>query len=288
MWPGVIATNDVKYRPARPRPPPPPRDVGRVPGDDHAHHRRLARAGGHLGAVAHDAVVVLLGGVLDGDTGRMIAACHLGDPDQRLERLHLGEEQPRHVVLAAPMMQEPPRHGRRTLVAALTPHIHDPADLVDRGVEIVVAELENLLCRHVLPALGYRQQRDAGAATLSRVVERPIVDPQLPVPRRLLIRRVQHWLRDRINAGHVHPEEFCAQWRHAARVSAWSRRAAPVHPVVHLLGIARRIARRPGPPRRRSRPLAQPEQPIPRYRDISCGHRPTAALPSASGVTITI
>ena len=183
------------------------RDVGRIPGDDHAHHGGLARAGGHLGAVADDAVVVLPGGVLDGFAGRVVAACRLGDPDQRLERLDLGEEQPGHVVLAAPVMQEAPRHGRGALVAIVTPGVDELTDVVHRGVVVLGAEGKNRLLNDVLPALGHRQQRDARTPTRGRAVQRPIVDPQFPVPLRPLIRRIQHRLRYRVTAGHARPAD---------------------------------------------------------------------------------
>ena len=181
------------------------RHVGRIPGDDHAHHCRLACTGGHLGAVADDAVVVLLGGVLDGLAGRVVAACHLGDPDQRLQRLHLGEEQPGHVVLAAPVMQESAGDGRGALVAIVSPGVDELADVVHCGVEVLGPERKNRLLDHVLPTLRHRQQRNARTAALGGAVERPIVDPQFPVPLRPLIRRVQHRLRNRITPGHARP-----------------------------------------------------------------------------------
>ena len=183
------------------------RDVGRIPGDDHAHHGGLARAGGHLGAVADDVVVVLPGGVLDGFAGRMVAARHLGDPDQRLERLNLSEEQPGHVVLAAPVMQQTPRHGRGALVAIVTPGVDELTDVVHRGVVVLGAEGKNRLLDDALPALGHRQKRDARTPTRGRAVQRPIIDPQFPVPLRPLIRRVQHRLRNRVTAGHARPAD---------------------------------------------------------------------------------
>ncbi len=183
------------------------RHVGRIPGDDHAHNGGLARAGGHLCAVADDPVVVLPGGVLDGYPDRIVAARHFGDPDQRLERFNLGEEQPGHVVLAAPVMQQTPRHGRGALVAIVTPGVDKLTDVVHRGVVVLGPERKNRLLNDVLPALGHRQQRDARTPTRGRAVQCPIVDPQFPVPLRPLIRRIQHRLRNRVTAGHARPAD---------------------------------------------------------------------------------
>ena len=125
--------------------------VQRLPGDHHAHHRRLAGAGGHLGAQPHHAVVVLAGLVFEAAAHRMAAGDHFPQPDQRFRRLHLGEEQPvLHGLRVGPMVQEPPGGGGDAGIALVAPAVHLGPHPLHHLVQLAVAQMELLLAARLL------------------------------------------------------------------------------------------------------------------------------------------
>ncbi len=125
--------------------------VQRLPGDHHAHHRRLAGAGGHLGAQPHHVVVVLAGLAFEVAAHRILTGDNFPQPDERFRRLHLGEEQPvLHGLRVGPVVQEPPGSGGYTGVALVAPTVHLGPHPLHHLVYLAVAQMELLLVTRLL------------------------------------------------------------------------------------------------------------------------------------------
>ncbi len=131
--------------------------IRRLPDDDHAHHQRLAGAGGHLAAHALPWPAV----------ARQIDALAklrrtLHPPDQRLDRLDLAEVEGMHARRGvAPVLQQPARNGRRTRIAGRAPGVDPAANLIDARKLLaapgVVADVEDFVAGR--PAAGGFDQR---------------------------------------------------------------------------------------------------------------------------------
>ena len=121
---------------------------------EHPHHGRLAGAGRHLAGVARERLDAL-GHVL----GRHVDAlqqvgARLGEEDDRLGRLELGEEQRLLRALAAPVVDQVERRARRARIPGLAPLREPLADQID--------ELELLpVAARGLARLGRRRLRVA-------------------------------------------------------------------------------------------------------------------------------
>jgi len=104
--------------------------VQHLPGDEHGHHDGLARTGGHLAAQPGERTPVPLQG-----QAHPVGGGALRQPDQRLDRLHLAEEEAALVELlrVLPVLQQAAGDARDAGVAGLSPGLHPRADLVHEG-----------------------------------------------------------------------------------------------------------------------------------------------------------
>ncbi|WKT82844.1 hypothetical protein RHK13_08380 [Thermosynechococcus sp. HY591] len=100
-----------------------------LPGDDQGHDDGLARTGGHLAALAD----VLAAIAEDFDTDPLSGG-GLGQPDERLHRLQLAEEEapPVKVFGVGPMFQQPLGDAGDARIARLALGLDARADLVDQ------------------------------------------------------------------------------------------------------------------------------------------------------------
>ena len=119
---------------------PEPDGVERLPGDQHRHHRRLARPGRQLQRQSHQARIGRIAGrfkVVEETPDRCAApGCHLGEPDHRLGRLDLAEERARAAeVVIAPVPQQPLGDGTDTPVGRILqrpPLVHLGAQAIEQ------------------------------------------------------------------------------------------------------------------------------------------------------------
>ena len=150
--------------------------VQHLPRDHHRHHDGLAGAGGHLGAHALKRAAV----------GRHIHADFLRigrfrQPDQRLHRLQLAEEQPRFRFLAlVPVVEQAPSDCCDTRIPRFPPRLHPRANRVDeRNLDehAGIVERTRIFGRHHVarrsPPLG--QVESARRAVVAPVVLRFLV-----------------------------------------------------------------------------------------------------------------
>ena len=183
--------------------------VHRLPRDQHRHHRGLAGAGGELERQPREAGVGLLVRLLQPlDEASPVAAGaggHLGQPDHRLHRLDLAEEWPQVAEpVVAPMLEQagglrgnPPLGARQPapLVHAVAHALDHPhqlvllAVLIRRSADIIHTQLG--LRRASLAGGGNRRDERYGAPAVDDLVGGLPVLVQFPVPRRVLVRRVQ-------------------------------------------------------------------------------------------------
>ena len=203
------------------------RRVGRLPDDQHRHHRRLAGAGRQfqrdprqLGVrllvrplqVQADVLQVLL------NAGAPLAQ-NFGDlrqPDHGLDRLHLTEERAMAeelVIRPAPVLQQLLRNRRHAPIFRIRqrpPSVNAPPDLVDdrRGVVLLLSSRNPLDAEHhrILgrlaappPRLWNRHNVRRPAPLVLDVVRRDAV-LQPPVEARTLVRRVQNRLLEKLRA----------------------------------------------------------------------------------------
>ena len=183
--------------------------VDRLPRDQHRHHRGLAGAGGELQRQPREAGVGLLVRLLQplDEPPPLTAGVggYLGEPDHRLHRLHLAEERTQVAELVvAPMLEQagglrgnPPPGARQPapLVHAVAHALDHPHQLVlltvlvRRGAGIVQAQLG--LSRASLAGGGNRRDERHGAPAVDDPVGGLAALVQFPVPRRVLVRRIQ-------------------------------------------------------------------------------------------------
>ena len=104
--------------------------VEHLPSDEHGHHHRLAGTRGHLGAQALKAAAV--GGDVQAHSFRR--RC-LQQPNQRLHRLHLAEEEAtgREFLRVHPMPKQTARDAGNARMAGLPPRLDARTDAVDQG-----------------------------------------------------------------------------------------------------------------------------------------------------------
>jgi hypothetical protein len=125
--------------------------VDRLPCDNHRHNRGLSGAGCHFQREPDQFRVGLAIGGVDRPPQVPVlapAARHLGQPDQRLDRLDLTKERPPiGKVMVAPMFEQPVRGRRDTPIGPreLTPCVDMPPDLVDQGVFGVTFQIQGRL-----------------------------------------------------------------------------------------------------------------------------------------------
>ena len=173
--------------------------VERLPGDQHPHDGRLPCSGGHLGAVPDDSVIECPGGLLHEAALPSGAVGDLSQPDQRLDRLALGEERPVPAVgvVVGPVAQQPPGDRRGVRVALVPPPADPLADRHDRFVDERRVHVERVLGVLVVVGHGPDHRRRAPAGLRRHAGPRPAGLVKLPVLVGLGIRRAQ----DRIDRG---------------------------------------------------------------------------------------
>ncbi len=108
-----------------------------APGGQHPHHGRLARARGHLAGVADEPAVALallgITGLVAGyDDPLMEIGAGLGEEDDRLGRLTLGEEQSAVAAVARPPLEQLQGRSRYAGVAFRPPFRDSIPDAVDQ------------------------------------------------------------------------------------------------------------------------------------------------------------
>ena len=117
-----------------------------LPGDEHGHYRRLARAGGKFQRKPHQlgiGVPVRRSEMVENALAVFGEWCDLGEPDRGFHRLHLAEERPDTAELVmAPMLQQAGRLRRDLPLIGIrqgTPGIYMTAHFIDdrRGVVLL-------------------------------------------------------------------------------------------------------------------------------------------------------
>ena len=151
-----------------------------LPGDDHRHDHGLAGPRRHLGAYALEAAPV--GGDLDAGP---LGGGRLGQPDQRLDRFDLAEEEAPGLELlrVVPVLEQAPGDGGGAGPAGFPPRLDPRADGVDqRDFDEGAGVVEG--------AGVFGGDDVSGGAAARREVEPARLPVVAPVLRRLLIRRV--------------------------------------------------------------------------------------------------
>lgn len=123
--------------------------VDGLPGDQHGHDGRLARAGGQFQRQALKLRVGVVVGVVVGaaemlqksSSGLPCVRCHFRQPDDSFHRLHLAEERPDAVEkMVAPVLKKPCRFRGDLPVVRIgqgPPTVDMLAQFVDHGCRIV-------------------------------------------------------------------------------------------------------------------------------------------------------
>ena len=194
--------------------------VQHLPGDHHRHDHGLAGAGRHLGAQPRECSAVA--GNVD---AHPVGGRRLAQPHQGLHRLELAEEEPARIELlrVGPVREQPPGHGGGAGVAGGPPRLDARADGVDqRNLDRDARIVER-------PRVG-RSDDVSRRPAARRQVEQPRRPVVPPVPRRLLIRRVDRQPVDgglRHYSGSLLIDGLCRfQYRPAAQVIAAALDAA--------------------------------------------------------------
>jgi len=244
--------------------------VERLPGDEHRHHHRLARPGGHLVRHAEEARVRVVGPLAQGvDDPRVLVGLlvhDLGDVDRRLDGLELAEEDPPLPVGVRPVGEQPPRRGGDARPASPSPLRDLTADAVDEVVRLdpVRRPLRlELRLRALLLRLRDRHEVRGDPPVLDDVAGDPtLAEP--PVALGLVVGRVQDGVVD----------EGVGHGRVLSRISRRCR---------HLRACSDAIASHPVRRRRRSATVpswqkAKPERNQGRWSSLSAKDvRPAAA-----------
>ena len=154
--------------------------VENLPGYEHGHHHRLARAGGHLGA--HSPERAAVGRHFD---THPVRGGSFREPDERLRCLQLAEEKASRLELLGvrPVFEQPLGNAGDTGVSGLAPSLDTLPYLVDQRdlhEHARIVEHPRPLRRHQVP------RRPPTPDT----VEPPSLPLILPVRARLLVRRV--------------------------------------------------------------------------------------------------
>ena len=185
--------------------------IDRLPGDQHGHHRRLARAGGEFQRGPEQRRVGLLVGTLQvlQEPGAAPArlGCDLGEPDRGFDGLDLAVERADVVkAVVAPVLQQPRGLGRDLPLIGgrqVSPRLHVGADFIDDGRRVVFL----LFCRktiagskhkfRLVPGLSAplrfwnRRDQFRAAAKLGYPVGRLAIGVQLPMPAGIGVGRVE-------------------------------------------------------------------------------------------------
>ena len=153
--------------------------VQRLPGDDHAHHHRLASACGHLECDPIQAAALLVRLLAQQVVDPwLLLAGDLGQVDRRLERLDLAEEERLVAILVRPVAEQLARRGRDPGIVRSSPGRDMRADAVDRVVLLhplrgPVAGKRHLFLRdafrHLALRLRDRDEVRAAAALVDRL-----------------------------------------------------------------------------------------------------------------------
>ena len=119
--------------------------IDRLPGNQHRHHRRLARTGGELQRQAHQfrvGVLVRRRQVFKDAFAVFGLGRHLGEPDRGFHRFYLTEEGTDFVERVMPPMLEQASRLRRDLplprIGQGAPRVHVTTHLVDDGRRVVL------------------------------------------------------------------------------------------------------------------------------------------------------
>ena len=206
--------------------------IHRLPGNQHRHHRRLARPGGQLQPNAEQIRVGVPVAAHKMIPNAVIlppppappppAAApfrqysgHFRKPDDRFRRLNLAEKRPRPGKIVMPPVLQQLRRFRRYApvggVRQLPPGIHPPPDFVDdrRRVKLLLlgGQPGHPQRQRPLPGLPPRRRHRRNILRLpphlhNAIRRRPVL--QLPVPAGILVGRIQNRLR-RKSKRHLYP-----------------------------------------------------------------------------------
>ena len=181
-----------------------------LPGDEHGRDGGLARAGGEFQRQAGKLRIRIVAGI-----GKMLEKAlagfaelrrHLGQPDRRFDRFHLAEEGAHaRELMTPPMLQEACGFGSDQPLTRrkLPPLIHVLANFVDdgswiillsaRGKAVVVGKDDVLLLGPGAAAgPGNRGDELCATAAIGDRLGGLALSVQFPVPRGILVRRVQN------------------------------------------------------------------------------------------------
>ncbi len=187
--------------------------IDRLPGDDHGHDGRLARARGQLQSQSHQfrvGVVVGVGDVLQKAFPGLLVGGDLRQPDRGLDRLDLAEKRAGAVErMVAPMLQQTRclrRHAPVGRIRDGAPLVHPQTQGIDDRRRIILLVLcrnaftfvehkpRLLGCTLALSGLGNRRDELGWAPAFDNLLRRLPLFVELPMTLGICIRGVQDGL----------------------------------------------------------------------------------------------